>query len=221
MRMPLEGIVEARSLADSAVATMQRLAIPATPANYAIWYEYHTGLIPNLRRTIDVLISNDADFSEGTLKDLYSTFFSSAKEAQAVRQTSLLALATLQDIVAIAEVAQSDAHDASAGAQQFGAALSGFATGDLGASLGSLKGLIENLVQESKTMAGRSEYVGLRMRESADRIEALERNLKSAIQDAAIDGLTGVANRKSFDATMRRLAGDAMNSGRRFGTADD
>jgi diguanylate cyclase len=28
-----------------------------------------------------------------------------------------------------------------------------------------------------------------------------------------MDGLTGVANRKSFDVTLRKLAGDAMNSG--------
>jgi diguanylate cyclase len=195
------------------MATLQLYGIPATPGNYAIWYEYHSGLIPNLRRTIDVLISNNAEFSEDTLKDLYSTFFSSTREAQAVRQTSLQALETLQDIVAIADVAQSDAADASAGAQQFGAALSGLAAGGLGTSLGNLKGLIESLVQESKTMATRSEYVGLRMRESADRIEALERNLESAIRDATFDGLTGLANRKSFDAALRRVAGDAMNSG--------
>jgi diguanylate cyclase len=213
MSVSLEGVVEARSLAECAMATLQRLEIRASPANFAIWYEYHAGLIPNLQRTIDVILSNHAGFTEERMKDLFSTFFSSAKEAQAVRSTSLLALKTLQDMVAIAHVAGAAAHDASVGAHQFGDALHGFASGDLGASLGNLMELIENLVEESRTMAGRSEYVGLRMRESTDRIEALEHDLESAIRDAAIDGLTGAANRKSFDSAIHRMAGDAMNSG--------
>jgi diguanylate cyclase len=204
--MSTEEVVNARSIADSTIATLRSFEIPATPANYAIWYEYHAGLSPNLQKTIDVIISNDACFDEGTLQELYSIFFSSAKEAQAVRQTSLQALATLQDIVGLADGAGADAH-------QFGAALSGFASRDLGHSLDNLKGLIENLVIESKKMAGRSEYVGLRMRESADKIEALERNLESAIRDSTIDALTGVANRKSFETVIRKIAGEAMNSG--------
>lgn len=188
------------------MAVMQRLAVRPTPANYAIWYEYQAGQSPNLQRTIDVLLSNGATFDEATLQDLYSTFFSSAKEAQAVRQTSVLALETLQEMVGVADLAHQDAHE-------FGAALQGFAARDLGQTLGNLKKLIESLVAEAKNMAGRTEYVGLRMRESAERIEALERNLENALRDSTLDGLTGVPNRKSFDSNLRKTAGEAMNSG--------
>lgn len=204
--MSQEEVVTARSIAASAMATLERFGVPATPANYAIWYEYHAGQSPNLQRTIDVLISNQAIFDESTLQELYSTFFSSTKEAQAVRNTSLQALETLQEIVGVADFARDDAH-------QFGATLRGFASKNLGTSLDNLKNLIENLVLDSKKMAGRSEYVGLRMRESADKIEALERNLQDALRDSSLDGLTGVANRRSFDAIMRKTAGEAMNSG--------
>jgi diguanylate cyclase len=204
--MSVDEVLQARSIADSAIATMHRFEIPATPANYAIWFEYHAGQSPNLQRTIDVLISNQANFNETTLQDLYATFFSSDKEVQAVREISVHALQTLQEIVGVADLASDDA-------QQFGHALRGIASKGLGESLGNLKSLIENLVQESKSMAGRSEYVGLRMRESAGKIEALERNLENAILDSTMDGLTGVANRKSFDAIIRKSAGEAMNSG--------
>jgi diguanylate cyclase len=204
--MSLEEAAKARSIADSALATLQKFDIAATPANYAIWYEYHAGFSPNLQRTIDVILSNNAIFDEATLGDLYSIFFSSAKELQAVRETSVQALGTLQEIVNLADSARADAH-------QFGATLSGFNAETLGQSLSTLKEMIENLVQESRKMAGRSEFVGIRMRESADKIEALERNLENAIRDSTMDGLTGVANRKSFDAAIRRIAGDAMNSG--------
>ncbi|MGD0096045.1 MAG: GGDEF domain-containing protein [Terracidiphilus sp.] len=204
--MSVDEVVKSRTIADSALATMQRLEVPASPANYAIWYEYHAGQSPNLQRTIDVLISNDASFNESTLQDLYATFFSSAKEAQAVRETSMHALKTLQEIVGVADLASDDAHD-------FGNTLRGIASNGLGRSLGNLKNLIEDLVEETQSMAGRSEYVGLRMRESAGKIEALERNLENAILDSTLDGLTGVSNRRAFDNVIRRLAGEAMNSG--------
>lgn len=204
--MSVEEVAQARTIADCALASLQKFDIPATPANYAIWYEYHAGLSPNLQRTIDVLLSNKASFDEATLEDLYAVFFSSARESKVVRETSLQALGTLQEIVKIANAARADAH-------RFGTTLSGFNAEDLGESLSNLKELIEDLVRESRKMAGRSEFVGIRMRESADKIEALERNLENAIRDSTLDDLTGVANRKSFDTAIRKIAGEAMNSG--------
>jgi diguanylate cyclase len=188
------------------MATLQRHEIRATPDNYALWYEYHAGHTPNLQRTIDVIISNNAGFDENTLHDLYITFLSSVKEQQVVRDTSLRVQETLQDVIGIADRARTDAN-------QFGATLNGIASGDFGKSIANLSELIQHLVRETHRMAGRSQYVGARMRESADKIEALERNLASALREATIDPLTGVANRKSFDTAIRRLAGEAMNSG--------
>ena len=204
--MYLDGVVETRSLAGRVLATLQRLEIPATPDNYALWYEYHAGHTPGLQRTIDVIISNNAGFDEKTLQDLYNSYFSSVKERQAVREASSRVLETLQDVIALADGASADA-------REFGATLRGVASRDLGKSISNLKELIVHLVHESQRIAGRSEYVGVRMRESAGKIEALERNLEDALRDATMDSLTGVANRKSFDAEIRRLAGDAMNSG--------
>jgi diguanylate cyclase len=204
--MYLEGVIEAHSLANAAFATLQHYEIPASPHNYELWYEYHAGHSPDLRRTIDVIISNNAGFDERNLRDLYATFFSPAKEEQAVRETSLAVQETLQDVIALADRAQADA-------RQFGVTLSGVAAGDFGKSIESLKERIQHLLRETQKTAGRSEDVGLRLRESVSKIEALERNLESALRDATMDGLTGVANRKSFDAAIRKLAGDAMNSG--------
>jgi len=187
--MHLDGVLETRSLAYTVLSTLQTLEIPSTPDNYALWYEYHSGHSPDLKRTIDVIISNNAGFDDKTLQDLYTTYFSSVKAQQAVREASSRVLETLQEVIVLAGSASADA-------RQFGATLRGVASGE-----------------ESHRMAGRSEYVGVRMRESADKIETLERNLESALRDATMDGLTGVANRKSFDAAIRRLAGEAMNSG--------
>jgi diguanylate cyclase len=204
--MYLEDLGHARDLAGSAIGTLQRYEIPPTPDNYALWYEYHAGHSPSLQRTIDVIISNNAGFDETTLEDLYATFFSSVKEQKVVRETSLRVQETLRDVIGIADRARTDA-------RQFGNTLNGIASGDFTKSMDNLRELIGHLLRETQRMAGRNQYVGVRMRESADKIAALERNLESALRDATLDPLTGLANRKSFDAALRKSAGEAMNSG--------
>lgn len=204
--MPPVTTLTPQAVADAASESMRKYHIPCTPPNYAIWYEYHAGQSPNLKRTIDVLISNSANFDEATLEDLHAVFFSFAREEQVVRETSLQVLDALQDILDVADSARADA-------RHFGAQLDDLADSGRLPNLDNLKELIQRLVDESKQMARKSEYVGLRIRQSSEKIQALEHNLENAIRDASQDSLTGVANRKSFDTTIRTLAGDAMNSG--------
>lgn len=204
--IPFNNTAECKERSDAVLDSLGNLGIPATPNNYAIWYEYHFGDASDLQRTIDALISNSAPFDERTLLDLHSTFFSPVREEKAIREATTQILHTMHEVVALTDRARVDAGE-------FGATLGDLFAGNLEKSLETLKELIERLVSESRRMAGRSEYVGIRMRESAEKIEALERNLETALRDATIDSLTGVANRKSFDTVLRQLAGNAMNSG--------
>jgi len=204
--MAMVATIESTSVADRVAASLRRHGIPPTPDNYALWYEYHGGRNASLKHTIDAIISNHGEFDENTLADLHLCFFSLAREKKAIRDTSARVLETLKEVVFVAS-------DAGADARQFGLALNDFASSAFGQRIVNLQQLIEELVQESQRMAGQSEYVSTRMRQSADKIERLEQNLEEALRDASLDGLTGIANRRTFDQTLRRLAGETMNSG--------
>jgi diguanylate cyclase len=199
-------MAQARQQSNDVLESLRRFDIPATPKNYAIWYQYHSGNAPNLQRTIDALISNHSSFDERTLLDLHSMFFSPVREERAILDATTQILHTMHEVLSLAERARVDA-------KEFGATLEDLFADGLEKSLETLKELINCLVDESRKMAGKSAYVGIRMQESAEKIESLERNLESALRDATIDSLTGVANRKSFDTSVRQLAGHAMNSG--------
>jgi diguanylate cyclase len=207
MNAKLREMLEEKCEAELVIGSLRHLGVPATPDNYALWYEYHAGVNPGLQRTIDALVSNHALFDDKVLEDLHSNFFSLAREKKAIRETSSQVLETLKELISVATGAHEDVN-------RFGATLRDLASSALSARMQSLRELIENLVQESQRMAGRSECSCIRMRESADRIENLERDLESALREAALDGLTGIANRRSFEQMLRRLAGETMNSGK-------
>ncbi len=185
---------------------MRRYEVPVTPDNFALWYEYHSGENPALARTMDVIISNHGEFDETILHDLYASFISSAREEAIVRETLASLLQVIRELIRVAR-------RAGANAAEFGNALTAMAAREYDHTRETLRVLIGDLIRESQRLAGTTQSAGDQMIDSSEQIATLERKLESALAEARIDGLTGLANRKSFDAAARRLAGEAMNSG--------
>ncbi len=204
--MYLAAPLQAKCSSEAAMASISRYEIMPTPDNYTLWYEYHAGHHAGLRRTMDVLISNGDGFEEATLHDLTSTFISSAKEAEVIREASRSIQEALRSLIEVA-------HRAGAEADDFGIALTNLAARNYGDNKESLREMVDQLIRESRKMAGKSQSASAEMKDRSTEIEILERNLAQALADARTDSLTGTANRKAFDATIRKLAGDAMNSG--------
>jgi diguanylate cyclase len=57
-----------------ALALMSQLRIPQTPANYSIWFNYCQGVSPALKRAIDDLFDNSAEFDASTRAGLVAKF---------------------------------------------------------------------------------------------------------------------------------------------------
>jgi len=80
-------------------------------------------------------------------------------------------------------------------------------------SFAHLTKVLAHLIAQTNEMAKRSDRLALRMRHSVEKIEGLERTLDKARREATLDGLTGIANRRSFDLDINELAAAAMNTG--------
>jgi diguanylate cyclase len=188
-----------------AYGSLERLGIVPSPDNFAIWYEYHSGLNPELRHLVDTLQSHARRFDEQMMAAIHRKFMAHAREREAVQQASARMLGMLQEVGSMVG-------EAGANADRFGAAVrdssSAFVAGGLG-----LPELIQRVQAEARDMAARSETLARHLDGAAERIHALERSLDDVRRDAQTDGLTGLHNRRAFDARLRALAGEAMNSG--------
>jgi len=189
----------------AAFDSVVQLGITPTPDNFAIWYEYHSGLNPELRHLIDLLLSKTGRCDDQTMAAVHRKFFSHTRERDALRAAS----ARMQGL--LHEVGEA-VGDAGTGARMFGAVVrdtsNAFAAGTT-----TLPVLIQRLRAEAHAMAERNEAIGQHLAGAAERIILLERSLDGLRQDAATDGLTKLNNRRSFDVRLRESAGEAMNSG--------
>ena len=147
--MYLERLAEAQDHAGAAIGSMARHGVAPNPQNFAIWYQYHSGQNADLKRTIDIVVSNHREFDERTLHDLYEDFFTSTKEELALHGVSVRVQDTLHEVLGLVDGAHTDA-------TRYGATLQDV-SGQFVSDVSPLAALIERLLGEANEMARRSD----------------------------------------------------------------
>jgi diguanylate cyclase len=100
------------------------------------------------------------------------------------------------------------------GAQRYGKTLEN-ASGEMARDhhVDGVKDLIGRLLVETRSMIDHSRDVELKLNQSGTRISQLTEELEVARREAMTDALTGLANRKLFDAILRQASMDSLESG--------
>ncbi|MDF1747332.1 MAG: GGDEF domain-containing protein [Alphaproteobacteria bacterium] len=104
--------------------------------------------------------------------------------------------------------------DASGGVADFGKTLSA----SLGAfadtkGLDGMRAAVQSLALETQKMQKSNSALQSKLKESSQEIASLRQNLEDVQREAMTDSLTGIANRKMFDTTLRQRAMEAMEDG--------
>lgn len=198
---------QARGYADAAAQAMSAHEVPPTPANFAVWYAYATGLQPDLKRTIDILISNQQEFTQALNSELYNRFCDSGGHFNLLQETGDRLQYTVEQVMRYVKTA-------SGAADSFGKTLDQYSS-DLGGTDGTedMRALVSGLILETQRMAERNRSLEDRLNQSSGEIAELRQNLEVVRREALTDALTGIPNRKFFDTRLRQAARDAMETG--------
>jgi diguanylate cyclase len=168
------------------IGSMRRHDIRFTAGNYAVWQSFLSGANPTLKRTIEIVLSNGGTIEQAALNRLYARHFCPRRGAIGLQQAAQRSQEQVARAIALlaGEPAQADVL----------------------AELNEVCAQINEVVAASATLIDR-------LSRSEERVALLESYLNDATRDAATDSLTGLLNRRAFDAGLRTLAADAMNSG--------
>jgi diguanylate cyclase len=187
---------------------MSQQRVPTIPQNYAVWYDYVSSPNGELRGEIQRHLERDNDFSPELCRQIYEKYFldeirSEINSVQtAVREAVESAISELgalgQDISRFSNVLDS-----------CGAKLKEDLTQD------DLKGLVVELAKETNVTRERSAQVEASLQVMSDELTELRAQVNALSRDSQTDALTGVANRRAFDAALERLlveSGDESQS---------
>lgn len=198
---------EAVEFARLAIAMMDDQEITPHPNNFAVWYNYFADGVPDLKKTLDALLNSHQAVTEESSTRVYRKYCASPYDVLPLHimaeklETELSML-----LMAVEQAGQ--------GALRYGKTLES-ASGEIARDprVDGVKDLIGRLLIETRSMIDHSRDVELKLKQSGTRISQLTEELEVARREAMTDALTGLANRKLFDAVLRQASMDSLESG--------
>ena len=179
---------------------LQAIDIPPTPRNFELWFTHLGGVNPELSRRMQQLLQDKQKPASEALDLIYT-------ECVAGREPS--DLEHFEDGAEIIEqVALEAAGHLAAGQrylEDYGKVLStvGVQLGD-DQTFDSLVKTVSTLVSETTRATELNRSLEARLNASAAQVQRLRQSLAEVKQDATTDALTGLINRRGFDARLRR-----------------
>jgi diguanylate cyclase len=192
------------AISTRAIQSMSQLSVPVTPNNYSVWFDYVLGTIPDLRKTIDIMIGNKRKFDAAVNRELYNALVSAQSGGSIDSDTPqqlngiidsakrFLACAILDNktqIEALGEVAS----QADAGSDP--------------------RQIIETLIAELAKANSRASVLENNFVETSAQLEKVQVSLAEAEKRSNTDTLTELANRRSLDRFLRTSMTRSMETG--------
>jgi diguanylate cyclase len=184
---------DAYALTRKAVDQMEKHQVWPTPLNYELWIHYVNSPQSELAIEIDGLVQTRQPITEAVSEDLAARYLTRNRLSEEIRDAGDQLSRELASVTEAIEKAQ-------ASNAAYGRTLAG-ASKELSVEHEppALKRMVETLTAATKRVQRENSNLELRLNASTDEVERLRENLEQVRRDAMTDGLTNLANRKSFD----------------------
>ena len=193
--------------AGQAMARLGAEGLPPTPPHFTVWYTYCSGQVPELTRAIDQQAATGQPVTPADMEALWQRFFGYDREQRMVRDTGERIQGALTQLVNLLRSAGTDARRYAGALRQFSVRLDS-------PELEPLRSLIDVMAAETDLVAQLNHELEGRIQATATEMEELRRTLDSVRREADTDALTGLINRRRFDAVLHGTVSQAALSGR-------
>ncbi|MGE0595495.1 MAG: GGDEF domain-containing protein [Hyphomonadaceae bacterium] len=192
------------TVAQETLDLMRLHEIPPTGANYQVWLAYRIGRATQLRQEIDRHIAAGAQFTDEVNNDLFERFFSGARASAQIVLAGEQIARDLNNVVAMLKSAEEKRDD-------YGRTLETVAT-DLNRNLtpDHIRQVVASLAAATLDMANHNQRLTDQLQRSTREIDTLRTSLESVRVESLTDSLTGLANRRMFDETLRMRIDEAV-----------
>ena len=196
-----------QALAKTAVALMGDCNVLPTPDNFELFYIYAAGENTALSQIIGDMISQRRPFTPKVLGELRARVVTQERAVKAMEDVGTGISDMLDMVLAKLEAAGKHAGD-------YGRTLSEV-SGGLGddQSPDGLRKLVDGLLGATRVMEERAKNLEGELQRSSEQVSELKVQLDDVRKESRIDELTGVANRKAFDAELQAAIDEAAETG--------
>jgi diguanylate cyclase len=179
-----------------ALALMSKHDAALHPITYAVWYEYASGRNRALNEELDNHLKAERKLDEDVTRRLYAAYVADL-DPQTIARFNEEFQRLLSEVSVSASRTGSDTSQFGQRLEQLGKELKP----DM--PIAELHQRIEGMLDEIHNVHGSIQVLTERLDHSQDEVERLKRELIRAREEALIDGLSGLLNRKAFDERIQ------------------
>jgi len=175
-----------------ALPKMASLAIPVTPENYAIWFEYFAETNLNLKRSIDGLIANGVKFTPEVNLGLYNRFIEE-RSPEIIENVQIETHILINSLLSKIEQLNEGTEKFSSNLNQYGEKLqTNPNVDDLNLIVMSIAAEVEQVIAKNRQMSASLESLSTEILHLKDEMDNLSKV-------AMMDELTSLKNRRSYE----------------------
>ncbi len=194
--------------AERAIAGLKAAGLGATPKNIELWFHFADGRNPALARDFHKATRADGSILQSDAEALY--------DAHVLKQGLSRDLIDLiqrfeDEMMKIADVVETTGASATGNSEKLR-----FLSSELKRSASgnpAIGALMDSVLSVAKSVREANERLEDQLAKSSDEVVTLRRNIENIQQEAMLDPLTGVKNRKTFDTEIVRLMREAESAG--------
>jgi diguanylate cyclase len=197
----------AQQVANDAMTFMAQHSIAPMPDNFQLFFTFAAGADVALKKAVGDILAENRRFTAAVLDDLQSRFGATKRAEQVIADLGVGMSGALNAVLDRVSAAERDAVD-------YGRTLSA-ASGELGAqqSPADLRKLVGSLITATQTMEVRTRDLEAKLQHSSEEVGQLKSKLDDVRKEALTDALTGICNRKAFDAELANAMARAKRTG--------
>jgi len=200
--MYLDSREEAADIARKALPFTSEHGLPANPINYAIFYNYYAGKNSALKQATDKLLESGEQIQQIQLVEIYQNYLSNndGKLLVGIRKDLHKILSTAVDSVAHID----------SGSNEYQVYLKNMINGlSHDVDVTDVKNIIENITSETHQLIAKNRKMQIRLRNVTVELGNLRMDFQQAQNDALLDPLTNIDNRRAFDINLQQQSENA------------
>lgn len=181
-----------------------------TPVNFGLAYDYLTGNDHQIEKAVRAILSERGQLTNTAAEKIIAERHSNDVTAEGLSQMLGTVEDSLQKLSSLASESTSSAADYGTALQEQVRNLNPAATKEP---------LVAALIGLTRTMVEKSRHIEQQMRESQKTTRSLQKNLEVARKAAEQDALTGLPNRRAFEARLKEEITGAQANGESLSVA--
>ncbi len=203
-------MVETSEIAKQIYKKSSEYKFSLTPENYTIWYTYFIQSDKNLNSEIDKEISSKKVFTDAVSVELYEKYFKQKDNFKRIQELNLKTKDLIQEVI-------NDICETANITSNYKAKLKKYSR-KLGKveNTGHIRAIVEGIIKDTNDLE--TSYKNVKERLDLHKTETVElkQRLEKTEEEAAVDSLTSLFNRRAFDDKIKKLYDDFNNLGTPF-----